>query len=538
MPSVKISQLRDLPLISSDDFFPLVDSGSLTTYHADFNDVNAWLKLYGSASWATSSISSSYARTSSFSISSSWAPAGAIQTTVLSASWASSSISASFALTASNLKGFGTSSEQTMIISTSLVLAADAGMLLPRKSYILQSQEGLAANSLFFNKNYGIESSVISNDFGRIFYIENPVDSGRLVIELGDNTDSTASMGPSIDVISRTNPGFLFSTQNINITAATSSLLFLRTDGTLYGRVFEGREFSASFLANRVGFYGTASCAVTASYVANLPTAAANVTPAFVKNLSIRPNWTPYDASNVPISIALDEVIVRDTSSPSNTKRLSSDSYTLTFTNNRGSSGAGGIIGAFTQNLWYDIWIIYNSGTDTVSSAIISSGATPKASALATVLAGAAGYDYGIRIGSVLDENSIAWRQWYEYGFQTMWAYRKPMPTAIGVANGFNVTHYLNTAPRNVQVKLKVKSMDSTMVSNGFAVGDEVSSDDFINDYNGGDVEIQSFLTMTTDSTLKFSWVYQENGWKVSSPTGYWFATSPSYWDVLIYSWI
>lgn len=69
MASVKISELNELFSITNDDFFPLVDSGSMTTFHVSFNVLNAWMRASGSclsASWASSSISSSYALSASY----------------------------------------------------------------------------------------------------------------------------------------------------------------------------------------------------------------------------------------------------------------------------------------------------------------------------------------------------------------------------------------------------------------------------------------------------------------------------------------
>jgi hypothetical protein len=60
---IKISELIKLPVssISGDDYFPLVDSASKTTYRTDLTDFNTWLAASGS------SISASYALTSSYS---------------------------------------------------------------------------------------------------------------------------------------------------------------------------------------------------------------------------------------------------------------------------------------------------------------------------------------------------------------------------------------------------------------------------------------------------------------------------------------
>ena len=188
--NVRISQLNNDPTIQPSDFFPLVQSGSMTTYRATIQSVDNWFSLSGSVLNATHSLSSSYAETasvslialtasyvnitsnpsSSYALSSSYARTASRADTAsyfnftlssstppfaynaLSASWASASlttISASYALstlsssyakTASFLKGtatgsninsvsfFGTSSQA---ITASYVLGASAQSIYP-----------------------------------------------------------------------------------------------------------------------------------------------------------------------------------------------------------------------------------------------------------------------------------------------------------------------------------------------------------------------------------------------------------------------
>ena len=52
MSSIKISELNDISIIKHDDFFPIVDSGSLTTYRVSVDELNAWWGASGSASIA------------------------------------------------------------------------------------------------------------------------------------------------------------------------------------------------------------------------------------------------------------------------------------------------------------------------------------------------------------------------------------------------------------------------------------------------------------------------------------------------------
>ena len=79
--NIRISQLGVLPSVTtSDDFVPLVDSASLTTYRVSITNFGGWFSQSGSV------------------LSSSWASASYVSRTAVSASWASSSISSSVAV--------------------------------------------------------------------------------------------------------------------------------------------------------------------------------------------------------------------------------------------------------------------------------------------------------------------------------------------------------------------------------------------------------------------------------------------------------
>lgn len=67
MSSIRISGLVNLPVITADDFFPIVDSGSLTTYRTPVQSVADFIAASGSASFALTARSSSYALSSSWS---------------------------------------------------------------------------------------------------------------------------------------------------------------------------------------------------------------------------------------------------------------------------------------------------------------------------------------------------------------------------------------------------------------------------------------------------------------------------------------
>ncbi len=132
MNVIKISELNPLNIVLAEDFFPLVESSSLTTYRVDITTLNNWMAVSGSslsasyapfsqafqssASWASQSLSSSYALISGNALKAYVATQSLYATQSLfatqslyatqskfatSASWASSSISASKAISAS-----------------------------------------------------------------------------------------------------------------------------------------------------------------------------------------------------------------------------------------------------------------------------------------------------------------------------------------------------------------------------------------------------------------------------------------------------
>ena len=280
MASVKISELNTLISITSDDFFALVDSGSGTTYRTTFNVLNNWMAASASCFSASYALSSSWAVSASYALSSSWANNARSSSYALTASFydlagyaPAFATSASFAATASSLQGNGTSWEQTLKISRSLTLASGSSLEVPRMVNRIPVNPLLGkANSIFFNTEYG---GGVVNDYAKIYYMESPVDSGRLLFDISDdivNVYGTGIIGsgsgesPDIETITLTESGFLFSGLQSNGYFATASLFFIGANGKIYGRGFEARDYSQS-LVNQVGFHGTASHAITASYL-------------------------------------------------------------------------------------------------------------------------------------------------------------------------------------------------------------------------------------------------------------------------------
>lgn len=113
--SIPISGLNTLNVVSSSDFIPLVQSSSLTTFKTTLSSLSNWISSSVAASSSISSISASYAKSASISISGSFAQTSnnliypntstasyALKAQIsVSASFASQSISSSNAVSAS-----------------------------------------------------------------------------------------------------------------------------------------------------------------------------------------------------------------------------------------------------------------------------------------------------------------------------------------------------------------------------------------------------------------------------------------------------
>lgn len=109
--SIPISGLSNDTTIVPTDFFPLVQSSSMTTFRTSINSFMTFSAQSGSASYASRALSASYAisashaDTASFAfntLSSSYALAASQSLSSRSSSWASSSLTSSFSLKSSN----------------------------------------------------------------------------------------------------------------------------------------------------------------------------------------------------------------------------------------------------------------------------------------------------------------------------------------------------------------------------------------------------------------------------------------------------
>jgi hypothetical protein len=211
--------------------------------------------------------------------------------------------------------------------------------------------------------------------------------------------------------------------------------------------------------------------------------------------------------------------------------------------NDRSDTGAGGVHGAWTNGHWYDIYVIYNSGTTTTSTMITGSGTTPKQTTINFTTGIPSGYDYAMRVGSVKHEGGtgadMMWREWYEYGMNKKWVYRKTLPSGIGLPNGFTLTHYLGASPRRIWVRLKVNTAGASVTAWGYSVGDDLRGDDFIADPTDGHADSQPYGIISTSNGLKFWRTRYNYGYESSAPANghpvAW-GSSDVFTDVYIYS--
>lgn len=157
MSVIKISELNNMNLsdLSSDDFFPIVDSGSLTTYRCFIDTFGDWYAVSGSASYSANTLSASYAKTSSwannlvypnnstasFAITASFAQNVPNSNISISSSWASQSLSGSYTKSASWATWAGTNLKQDFFSFVDPNLQLSTDWFFIRKNRITGSGE-------------------------------------------------------------------------------------------------------------------------------------------------------------------------------------------------------------------------------------------------------------------------------------------------------------------------------------------------------------------------------------------------------------
>jgi len=281
--NIPISQLNELMYVTEDDMISIVDSGSVTTFRATVKTVKDYFALSGSAlsaSWASASISASYAvkcDTASYmypevyDMTASWANnlvAGAV---------AGTASLAYNAHTASRLEGIGSSYEQRMVVSTDVSITSSGHISLRSRNQLTSSitTNSIKSNTLFFSKDYNAITQPLGiTGYGKLFYFDDGNQKQKMVFDVGHEYVATPN-GPDIDALAGNSKGILFQVDeagNSNGLNRTASLFFLSASGVTYGRTFEGYVFSSSIATTGpVSFYGTASFSSGSDYALNSP---------------------------------------------------------------------------------------------------------------------------------------------------------------------------------------------------------------------------------------------------------------------------
>lgn len=547
MASIKISELNTLASVTNDDYFPIVDSGSATTFRATLNTLNSWLFVSASVLSASHAENADDAISASYALSSSWAFRSVSASYALTASYYDvvgsgyapvNATSASYALTASCLHGRGVSWEQTLQISNSLIIEKSASIMIPRKRFLEPSNEPAGWNAIFFNKDYGTEAA--SNDWARVHYSETTTDNGRLSFELGDNLSTLLPIGPDIESAMQLYGGFLWGVMHTYAAPyATGSLMFLQHDGRLLARALEARNFTSSLIAG-VGFVGTASYALnclSASYlIGGISTGSVqlNPMPATVQGLVIYPHWQGIDNLYYNVDVRAKRIVVKHISGST----VSLENVNLS--NDRTVVGAGGVVGTYTQNQWYDVYIVYRSDTTATQSVIVPSGVNPDTTNFSGSVFPTLGspWTYAEKVGSVYD-NSGQWTQWIELGPRRMFAYRNDVPTSYGLSSyGFTIPHKLGQSPREVNLRIKLKTMNTELSTAGFQQGDEINGDDTVSyvSADGDEGNRPAFFLLSNATYVKVARTYG-GAWVTHSPNGFQLVIQPENWAFVVYCW-
>jgi len=170
MDFIKISQLDKVENIADGDFFPLVNSGSLTTERSTIETFSNWIELSGSASYSNFSDSATYSLTSSYSPSSSVSSTssflifnspivnGTASFGLNSQTSATSSYLAALALSVGFSNYAASASWVTRSISSSYVPGSGIDGLVDSASYVISASYSLSA-SYVVSSSYVVTAS-------------------------------------------------------------------------------------------------------------------------------------------------------------------------------------------------------------------------------------------------------------------------------------------------------------------------------------------------------------------------------------------
>lgn len=270
MSTIKISELDGFSNIIPEDFIPLVDSSSMTTFRVTLNSINNYISesvtvknsIYStfttSASYASSSISSSHTLTASYLInnianpSSSWSSASLFALQSTSASYALAST------TALNQTG-GTIRPTDAIIDNLIVLGKNSNRdLFP----IIPNVNA---------PNGTLHLIGATNDYAQLF-LSGSSDNGSLYIRTGDNGSE-----PFIFQTWDTFNNDLAPVDRFKIAVTDTSSM--TTSVTAYGDITASKFLSN--VQNGIGFYGTASYANATSTVLLSNSSSVSVTSSY-----------------------------------------------------------------------------------------------------------------------------------------------------------------------------------------------------------------------------------------------------------------
>ena len=284
--TIPISGLNEKLTIKREDFIPVVESSSMTTFRMNLGNIDdTYFAVSGtvlSASWATASI---WAISASWATASMWTISGSEASHSISASYAitaSSAIESWHAWTASKLEGVGNSWENDLLIYNSLGITGSTGggyfdiTARPSTTSSFITLPAIKLNSLFLNKEYALASTL---DYGKLYFMEDRRNQAKMVFECGGYYVQPKQNGVNIDNYLSGAKGFLFQTNeagNGSNLQRTASLMFISSSGRVFSRAIEAQEFTSSLRSSAtVGFVGTASWAmnaITSAYAQTYPT--------------------------------------------------------------------------------------------------------------------------------------------------------------------------------------------------------------------------------------------------------------------------
>ena len=318
LSSIKISELNQLTYLSSSDFFPIVQSSSMTTERSNILTLNNWMTVSGSALSASYSPSMYWKLSSNSPLNITNANSGNVGVNTTSPSYTldvngktnSTNLQVGHVITAS-------------IITCSLSLHSNT-LGIPYKPFnyfttypnqgSIYFNAGPYDDDAFTHTLYGYGS-----DWATIFYTDATGHCGQLNVSIGDDgiTASTTNTGPggnytlagpNIESLKATSKGFVVSTWGTSSPPAgtsslsTSSAFFVDViNGWTYGKFFMGDRFIGhDYTTGFEGTYGSSSIAISYTATTGSPAIGFIGTSSY----SVSSNWSATSSYAVTASYA------------------------------------------------------------------------------------------------------------------------------------------------------------------------------------------------------------------------------------------